>query len=71
MRSYRDTREIPRGSKSFERRLNKAAAEGVQIAIDRENQQKKAWETRKAKYGPSGSSLSRAASHLASNHYKK
>lgn len=33
----RDTSEIPRGSKEFERKLNKAAAEGVQSAIEREN----------------------------------
>lgn len=31
----RDTSEIPRGSKEFERKLNKAAAQGVQDAIDR------------------------------------
>lgn len=39
----RNSSEIPRGSKEFERKLNKAAAEGVQAAIDRENARKVPW----------------------------
>jgi hypothetical protein len=36
--TIRDPSPIPRGSPAFEKKLNEAAAQGVQDAIDRENE---------------------------------